>query len=232
MARSSPALLGATLAGFVTLGCVTPPSKGDKKPDLSDTTLWTLSSPDVATGGALPASFTCGGSGEHPELAWNAGPEGTQSYALVLKDSSIIERMPDAATMSSAYYWALWNVPAAARQVPRGSSDLTAAPELEGSMQWSKAGDAAYLAPCPNAGAGAPPVTDHFVFTLYALPTPEVEAMLEPGANYAETLDRYLKTVALDEVNLLFTSDAAADASGAGGAGGGDAGGAGGTTGG
>jgi phosphatidylethanolamine-binding protein (PEBP) family uncharacterized protein len=221
MVRPSPALLGATFAGCVAFGCVTPPSKGDKKPDLTNTTLWTLKSEDFSGGATIPAAFTCEGAGKSPELEWNAGPDGTQSYALVLKDISIIERMPDAATRSGAYYWALWNVPATTLQIPQGLSASLNPPEVEGATQWSTAGSG-YAAPCPNGASegAATPALDHFVFTLYALPSPTVDAKLDSGGNVAEALDANLRTAALGDVDLLFTSNARLETGGAGGAGG------------
>ncbi len=230
MFRPSLGLRCATLAGFVTLGCITPPSKGDKKPDLSNETVWALSSPDVAVGEPMPARFTCEGSGENPELDWNDGPSGTQSYAIVLKDISITGKMPDdPATLSSAYTWAIWNVPATVRQIPHGLSALPTPPEVEGgAQQWSSDGRFHYLPPCPNADPNIEPskrVTDHFAFTLYALSTPVVLTALDPVQNQAQELDQYLKTAALHDVNLLFTSDAALETGGDG-AGGSAAGGA------
>jgi phosphatidylethanolamine-binding protein (PEBP) family uncharacterized protein len=230
MLRPAPGLLSATLAGFVMLGCVTPPSKGDKKPDLSNTTVWALSSPDVTVGESMPPQFTCEGSGENPELDWNDGPDGTQSYAIVLKDISITEKMPaDPATLSSAYTWAIWNLSAPVRQIPHGLSAAANPPELDGgAQQWSSDGRFRYLPPCPNAEPNIEPskrVSDHFSFTLYALPTPVVLGALDPAQNEAQELDNYVKTVALHDVNLLFTSDAALE-TGGGGAGGNGAGGA------
>jgi len=217
-----------TLAGCAVMGCLSPPSKAPKKAEVSNTTLWTLSSDDFTSSGAIPAAFTCAGSGKNPELDWNAGPDGTQSYAVVLKDISIIEQMPDPVTLSSAYYWALWNVPATTLEIPRGVSASATPPEVEGATQWSAADGSSYVAPCPNGAASeesATPVTHHFAFTLYALSTPSVAMDLDGGANFAETLDQHLKTVALGDVNLLFTSDASVEMGG-GGAGGSGAGGA------
>lgn len=220
MFRLSRALLCVTLAGFAATGCISPPSKEPKKAEVSDTTLWTLSSPDFTASGPLPSAFGCDGTGENPELDWNDGPDGTQSYAVVLKDISLTARMPDAATLSSAYYWAIWNVGPSSHQIPRGLSAAVNPPEVAGAEQWSPGAGAGYLAPCPNAEASgsAPRVTDHFAFTLYALPTPELDVVFDGDVNHAEAVDQELKRVALREVDLLFTSDAAHGAEGSGGA--------------
>src|SRR6516162_4569218 len=44
---------------------------------------WALTSPDFASGAAMPSQFTCDGhdfaSRDNPELDWTAGPAGTKS---------------------------------------------------------------------------------------------------------------------------------------------------------
>lgn len=218
MFRPSLALFAAALTGLATFGCVTPPSKGDKKPDLSNTVLWTLSSPDFAGSGIIPDEFTCNGqefgSGRNPELAWNDGPDGTQSYALVLKDISITEQMPDAATMSSAYYWALWDIPAETRQIAHDLSHEEKPPELAPAQQWSEY-QLGFVPPCPNSDPSLPAssrAAHHFAFTLYALPVEKQEQKLErQNPNYTQTLDAYLKKTALGAVDLIFTTNAASD---------------------
>lgn len=217
MYRPSLALACATLAGFLSVGClVKKDSKKDTSTSATDATPWAFSSPDFDGGASMPPAFTCDGgdfgSGSNPELDWTDGPAAAKSYAVVLKNISIVEKMD--ATTSDGYQWAIWNIPATVRQIPQGLSDDEFPPEVTGARQWAKLDQFGYFPPCPNGDPAAAPasrVTDHYTFTLYALPA---DALAGPKfdpkhPNYVQTLDDYLKPLAIQELELLFTSDAA-----------------------
>jgi Raf kinase inhibitor-like YbhB/YbcL family protein len=77
---------------------------------LPETQIFTLTSPDLAPGGALPTSarsgiMGAGGEDRSPELNWEGAPAGTKSFAVTLYD-------PDAPTGSGFWHWALYNIPA------------------------------------------------------------------------------------------------------------------------
>ncbi|HTQ04686.1 MAG TPA: YbhB/YbcL family Raf kinase inhibitor-like protein [Polyangiaceae bacterium] len=216
MHRFSLALLGASFAVGLS-ACVGKSDSSATSIPVIDTSSLSLSSPDFGAGEAMPLEFTCDGgdfgSGANPELDWKPGPDGTKSYALVLKDISITARM-DATTLSHGYHWAIWNIPSTTTAVPHDLSDAEFPPEVAGARQWAIRDQFGYFPPCPNSDptvAAADEVTDTYTFALYAIPT---ETLKDPAydaatPNYVETLDAYLKTVAIKAGELLFTSDAA-----------------------
>ncbi len=114
---------------------------------------FTLTSSVLPNNGTFPAVNTCAGAGTSPPLTWTAGPAGTQSYAVVLVDTSI-----------SRYHWAIWNMaptvnslPAA---LPAGASiniPVTALQAITGTAT------PVYQGPCPNGAVHT------YVFTAYAL---------------------------------------------------------------
>jgi Raf kinase inhibitor-like YbhB/YbcL family protein len=114
---------------------------------------FTLASDSFTEGGAIPQRYTCDGAGDSPQLAWAGPPDGTQSFALIVRD-------PDA---PGGYFihWVLYDVPA----------DITALPSSPagnvglGQPGTNGAGRNSYTGPCPPLG------THHYYFTLYALDT-------------------------------------------------------------
>ena len=104
----------------------------------------------------LPLVYQCYSSPTSPPLSWTQGPLGTESYAVVLTD-----------TTPGDYYWILWNIPVTTMSVPQGV-DESAMPSIpQGSEQATAsvqdAGSPGYVGPCTPT-VGAP-----YTFTLYAL---------------------------------------------------------------
>jgi phosphatidylethanolamine-binding protein (PEBP) family uncharacterized protein len=118
---------------------------------------FTLTSPDQAEGAKFGMMFTCAamngtfGAGVNPELDWSGVPANTQSFAITFIDTKIGE------ANAMGQHWAMWDVPAAVRTFPKGTTMLTG--DLSGAKQTNK-----YLAPCPSGN-------DTYELTLYALPT-------------------------------------------------------------
>jgi phosphatidylethanolamine-binding protein (PEBP) family uncharacterized protein len=96
-----------------------------------------------------------GGANKSPELAWTAGPSGTQSYAIVLQDLTNI-------TGGKPFvHWAMWNIPATTLMLPAGL-EATAMPSVPaGSSQKSFSG---------NGYQGSGKCGNVYEFVLYALP--------------------------------------------------------------
>ena len=74
-------------------------------------TAFTLTSPDIASGGTVPQHFEfdgfgCSGRNESPALHWSGAPEGTKSFALTVYD-------PDAPSGSGWWHWFVVDLPAA-----------------------------------------------------------------------------------------------------------------------
>ncbi len=120
-------------------------------------------------GSNIPAKFTCGGAGVSPQLAWDAAPAGTASFALLVLD-------PDAPGRTFVH-WVLYDLPAATRALPEG---VPAQGELpDGSRQGrNDFGSLGYGGPCPP---GHTP--HHYHFTLYAL---DAKLNLPVGATRAQ----------------------------------------------
>lgn len=121
----------------------------------------TVSSTDFTSGGTLPATapqLGCGPSAANvsPQLAWTAGPSGTQSYVVQIFD-------PDAPTGVGFWHWNLVNVPASTTSLPTGfGTTAPTAPVVEAESDYGTSG---YGGPCPPVGD--PP--HHYYFIVSAL---------------------------------------------------------------
>lgn len=129
---------------------------------------FTLTSTDVKPNGTLTEQqvfngFGCSGANVSPELSWQNAPQGTKSFVVTVYD-------PDAPTGSGWWHWVVWNIPADAKQLPRGAGG----PQGQlppGAVQ----GRTDFGAP-GFGGACPPPGKPHrYVFTVYALKTDKLE---------------------------------------------------------
>jgi Raf kinase inhibitor-like YbhB/YbcL family protein len=117
-----------------------------------------LTSKAFADAAAIPAEYTCEGDDASPPLAWSDPPPGTKSFVLVTDD-------PDApdprAPKRTWVHWVLYDMPATARELPRGVSRHQLPPGTrEGANDWNRPG---YGGPCPPMGR------HRYFFKLYAL---------------------------------------------------------------
>ena len=115
-----------------------------------------FTSPDFASGGAIPKQFTCDGADISPALAWSDPPAGTQSFSLIADD-------PDA-PVGTWVHWVVFDLPATARSL---AQNLPKTEQLEsgarqGTNDFGKIG---YGGPCPPHG------THRYFFKIYALDT-------------------------------------------------------------
>lgn len=118
----------------------------------------TLTSPNFAPNGAIPAKFTCEGDDVSPALQWSGVPAGTKSLALIVDDPDAPD--PKAPRMTWVH-WVLYNMPPA----PGGLAEDIAAAHLpagtrEGLNDWKRTG---YGGPCPPVGR------HRYFHKLYAL---------------------------------------------------------------
>ena len=72
--------------------------------------------------GLLPKPYTCDGIGTSPALSWSLPPSGTRSLAVVM-DGEAGPPRPGEASITH-YYWVLYNLPVADRQVLAGFPGL------------------------------------------------------------------------------------------------------------
>jgi hypothetical protein len=112
-------------------------------------TLMTVSSEQFSQN-SLPATFTCHAAHPvSPPLAWFGAPPGTQSYALVVDDSS--------APITPFIYWLVFDIG------PTTTSILQAHLPPGAKQALNSAGVAGYDPPCPQGHPHA------YRFTVYAL---------------------------------------------------------------
>jgi Raf kinase inhibitor-like YbhB/YbcL family protein len=109
-------------------------------------------------------------------LQWTAGPQGTQSYVLLMED-------PDAkSTPLPVIHWVLWNIPANVTSLREGLEPLD---RLEDPMGLRQGGNSmrtvGFKRPRPPAGDDA----HHYHVELFAL---DRQLTLHPGANRHDVL--------------------------------------------
>jgi hypothetical protein len=149
-----------------------------------------LTSTDFANGARLPLAQVndrCGGENRSPALAWSGVPNGTRSFALTLFD-------PDAGGGRGFWHWLVFDIPAGSTGLREGAGSGTGLP-AEAVQSANDFGKAAYGGACPPTGSGP----HHYVFTLYALGTPN----LSPGQQTRDgALAALLKSHALATATL------------------------------
>ncbi len=129
----------------------------------------TLTSTDVKPNGTLSDQqvfngFGCSGANVSPELAWQNPPEGTKSFVVTVYD-------PDAPTGSGWWHWVVYDIPADAKELPRGAGSgqgQLPAGAVQGRTDFGQ----------PGFGGACPPPGDkphRYVFTVYALKTDKLQ---------------------------------------------------------
>jgi Raf kinase inhibitor-like YbhB/YbcL family protein len=130
-----------------------------------------LTSDAFRQGETIPRKYTADGQNTSPPLRWQDPPDGTRSFALVCED-------PDA-PRGTFTHWALFNLPAEARQLNEGVPPKAELPDgsRQGKNDFGRVG---YGGPAP------PPGKPHrYSFKLYALDRP---LDLSAGASKDEIL--------------------------------------------
>jgi phosphatidylethanolamine-binding protein (PEBP) family uncharacterized protein len=111
---------------------------------------FSLTSPAVQTGGALPAEYTCDGRGSTLPLSWSGAPAGTREFALLMTT------LPGDGT--TKWNWVVYGIPSGTSSLPRDAFGV-------GTVGVGSDGpNAEYNPPC-SQGPGAKVYT----YTLYAL---------------------------------------------------------------
>jgi len=130
-----------------------------------------LESAAFADGGLIPAAHAQSGRDTSPPLSWSGVPEGTVTFALVVRDLDAVA--PGGG--DDLLHWLVWNIPGTATSLPQGVPAGNA-PEpprgggaairipTDGRRQTSTTGPS-YRGPA--APASGP--LHHYVFELYAL---------------------------------------------------------------
>ena len=110
------------------------------------------------SGSGLDDKFTQNGDNMSPSINWSKGPQGTQSYAVLVEDSGVNRPEP-------IVHWVIYNIPSTASSLPQNvPTDAT----LENGAQQGKnvRGSAGYIGPKPPAGQTHP-----YHFQVFALNT-------------------------------------------------------------
>ncbi len=120
----------------------------------------TLSSPEFADMGEIPAQFTCEGPDVSPALEWSGVPAEARSLALIVDDPDAPD--PKAPRMTWVH-WILYDMPPTAVSLAEGvTGDGLPAGTREGTNDWKRTG---YGGPCPPIGR------HRYFHKLYALDT-------------------------------------------------------------
>ena len=113
--------------------------------------------------GMMPRETSCDGAhqrfNQSPELHWSGAPPGTQSYVVTGWDVRL-----------NRIAWAVFDIPAARTELPEDVFAPLYPPMRRTLNAW---GSPRYRGPCPNPGN-----RQRYVFTLYALDTPALNAGL------------------------------------------------------
>ncbi len=148
----------------------------------------TITSPQFANNGSIPARYTCDGEQVSPPLSISGAPEGTKSLALIMEDPDVPKQLkPD----GMFDHWVLFNIPPETSAIPSGGT--------VGVAGANGAGKNAYTGPCPPPQYE--PSTHRYFFKLYALDT---DLALSAGASKAD-VEKVMQGHILGEAQLVGT---------------------------
>lgn len=162
----------------------------------------TLTSTAFNEGGKLPCAHVasyCAGQQTSPPLAWTAGPAGTQSYAIVMRDDTL----PNV-------HWVLYDIPAAVTSLAANVQRDVFEPNPPAGSKQSKPpgsfGDntRGYFGACPVNGAAQ----HTYSFTVYARPTAQLGLNGDPDDISSETLAAAVTNGALASATITTVQDA------------------------
>lgn len=119
---------------------------------------FSLTSSDFEDDGPLPQSSACadlGGDNISPQLSWQAAPQGTGSFALIMDD----EDPPCGTGDEACRHWSIFNIPKIVTSLNAGQ-DIS---QIGGATQGENiSGSDGYAGPCP-------PSMHEYRFSVYAL---------------------------------------------------------------
>lgn len=113
--------------------------------------------------------------GHSPPLTWTAGPDGTQSYAIVMQD------MGRTGDDLSFLHWVMINIPSGTTSLPEGIEEGTQVAEVPGAKQLNNGtGGPRYLPPGPpGSTAVVKPAGGENEFSLYTIQIFALDTTLE-----------------------------------------------------
>jgi Raf kinase inhibitor-like YbhB/YbcL family protein len=158
-----------------------------------------LESPTLKAGQTVPPQYTADGVNQSPPLSWRNVPPGTVHLVVSLQDDDEVVPM-----QSPFLHWTVYNIPAAARQLPAGLPNvevITAPPELLGACQaYTAFSYPSYRGPQP-----APGQLHHYRFIIRAIDT---DLGLERGL-FSNAVLRALDghVIAMAELPVVYTRE-------------------------
>jgi Raf kinase inhibitor-like YbhB/YbcL family protein len=128
-------------------------------------------------GQTIPVIYSSYDQSASPPLQWTAGPQGTQSYVLLMED-------PDAKTTPlPVIHWVVWNIPANVTNLREGLEPLDRLEDPMGLRQGGNSmGTVGYKGPRPPSGDAA----HHYHIELFAL---DQKLALHVGASRDDVLN-------------------------------------------
>jgi len=127
---------------------------------------FSIGSPAFGDGEMIPEVHECesgGGDNVSPELIWTAGPAGTMSYAVVMRDLDF---------MGGFLHWVIWDIPVSPLGLPEGVEGVFEPDDPSGAKQAPfNANTIGYYGPC------SPQNTNTYQFTVYAIPTATLDGL-------------------------------------------------------
>jgi len=209
---------GGAMSGGAGMGGAAP-SCQDFPTMAKGSSSFTLSSAAFGSCMPIPAENTCDQKpfpqGTSPALTWTAGPAGTMSYAIVLKDLSVLARYASTdSNYNKGFHYVMWDIPANVTSLPANMKDGFVSTDVSGALQWSNFNDYGYFGPCPNYDPMNPTAyDDSYAFLAYALPAAKTNIPApQAGISTVRLLDGVLQANALAIAEYRGTSSAAASA--------------------
>jgi len=176
-----------------------------------------LSSPAFANEARLPPRFTADGAGVSPPLLWDAPPEGSVAFALIVEDA-------DAPTPQPLVHAIVWHIGAETRRLAEGvivadGAGTTADDDAAGDVGRNSYLREGWLPPDPPTGHGV----HRYAFQLFALdaalgdpgPSPGRSALVAAIEGHVLAAGLLIGTYARDEAAPVGLAPAAAQTSGA-----------------
>ncbi|BAZ12189.1 PEBP family protein [Calothrix sp. NIES-4071] len=105
-----------------------------------------IRSPAFFLGATIPFKYTCDGDNISPPLQWEAPPNGTKSFALIVDDIDAPNQV--------FTHWVVYNMPPEAREIPEEFRDDSELP-LMSKQGKNSFGQLGYGGPCPPPKDGA-----------------------------------------------------------------------------
>lgn len=130
-----------------------------------------LSSSAYNEGDTIPDKYECqngGGENVSPPLAWTAGPVGTQSYAIIMRDLDF---------NNGFLHWVMWDIPAATLSLPEDVEQVYQPSVPAGAKQAPFNGSQiGYYGPC------SPSSVNTYEITVYALPDASLPGLTQASS--------------------------------------------------